>query len=151
MAKKFAQAYLDELFSTPEFTKLIEIAGYFAATDEYRTDAPDFGLPRPVFVFHETLLWFSQAIRSGVWTYYEATPRARQEAMLNALAGEAPLGYAAIYLLGMATWQDEVKRRYVDAWIEGHEENCNQWLWRLANQHRALFEQACGQTSPTVR
>jgi hypothetical protein len=148
MTQKFAQAYLDALFATPEFMKLVEIAGYFAGAEDYRSDQPDFGLPRAVFVFQETLMWFSQAIRSGMWTYYEATPRARQEAMLSALACEAPPGYAAIYSFGMETWQDNVKRQAVDAWIESHEEDCNQWLWRLANQYRAVFERACCRTSP---
>jgi hypothetical protein len=104
-----------------------------------------------VFVFQETLMWLSQTIRSGMWTYYEATPGARQEAMLRALECEAPPDYAATYSLGMETWQDDVKREAVDIWVGCHEEDCNLWLWRLANRHRAMFERVCGQTSPTAR
>jgi hypothetical protein len=45
MTQKFTQAYLDELFSGPEFMKLAEIAGYFRGAEEYCSDEPDFGLP----------------------------------------------------------------------------------------------------------
>ena len=145
MATKFAQAYLDTLFSEPEFQKLVEIAGYFYSSEEYSRDVPDYGLPQPAFVFQETLIWFSQAIRSGVWTYYEATPRGRQDAMHHALEHEAPPGYAATYSLGMETCQDNVKRQEVDEWIAAHENDCNLWLWRLANRYRPIFERACGQ------
>jgi hypothetical protein len=150
MAQKFTQAYLDALFSAPEFMKLVEIAGYFGGAEKYRRDESDFGLPRPVFVFQETLTWFSQAIRSGSWTYFEATPRARQQAMLRALECEGPPGYAANYSLGMETWQDDVKCKAVDTWITTHEEDCSQWLWRLANRYRPVFERVCGQVSPTA-
>jgi hypothetical protein len=150
MAAKFTQAYLDALFSAPEFEKLVEIAGYFYGSEEYRRDAPDFGLPQPAFVFQETLTWFSQAIRSGVWTYYEATPRVRQEAMHRALECEAPSGYAATYSLGMETWEDDLKCQGIDEWIAAHENDCNQWLWCLANRYRPIFERVCGQINPTA-
>jgi hypothetical protein len=150
MTQKFTQAYLDALFSTPEFMKLVEIAGYFRGAEQYRSDEPSLGLPRPVFVFQETLMWFSQTIRSGAWTYYEATPKTRKQAMLRALESEAPPGYAATYSLGMKTWQDDVKCNVVDTWVSSHEEDCNQWLWRLANKYRAMFERVCGQTGPAA-
>jgi hypothetical protein len=92
---KFSQAYLDTLFSSPDFSKLVELCGYLQ--DGLNRSEPGYGYPQPVFVFLESLLWFSQAIRSGAWTYYEATPRARQDAMLRALEREAPRGFAAHY------------------------------------------------------
>jgi hypothetical protein len=51
-------------------------------------------LPEPVFVFVESLVWFSQAIRSGLWIYYEATPRIRQDALPGALRHHAPAEFA---------------------------------------------------------
>ena len=150
MAPKFSRTYLDALFAAPEFMKLVEIAGYFPGSETYRREAADFGLPLPVFLFQETLTWFSQSIRSGVWTYYEATPRARQEAMYRALVGEAPPGYAVNYARGMDAWRDAATCEAVDTWIAAHEEDHHRWLWRLVSQYRPLFERVCGQIGPTT-
>lgn len=95
-------------------------------------------------------MWFSPAIRSGAWTYHEATPRTRQQAMITTLAAEAQAGYAAAYSFGMETLRDDAKRHAVDTSIGRHEQDCSQWLWRLANQHGAIFERACGQTNPAA-
>jgi hypothetical protein len=148
MPAKFAQGYLDALFSGSDLTGLVEIQSYLAASVAYNHAAPTYGHPEPVFAFMEGLLWFSQAIRSGVWTYYEATPRFRQDAMLRALESHAPQEFAAHYALGMKDWRDETRIVVVDKWIEGHEDDCDRWLWRLANEHRPIFERACGQTTP---
>jgi hypothetical protein len=139
---KFGQAYLDSLFSAPDFSKLVELSGYLH--EGLNRSEPSYGYPQPVFVFLESLLWFSQAIRSGAWTYYEATPRARQDAMLRALEREAPTGFATHYALGMQNWRDERTIGVVDAWIEKHDEDNNRWLWRLVNEHRATIERLCG-------
>jgi hypothetical protein len=143
---KFTQPYLDDLFSADDLTKLVDIQCYLAASPAYNSGAATYGHPEPVFAFMEGLLWFSQALRSGVWTYYEATPRFRQDAMVRALERYAPQGFAAYYALGMKDWRDESKIVVVDKWIENHEDDCDRWLWRLANEHRPTFERACGQT-----
>jgi hypothetical protein len=143
MSPKISQAYLDELFSSPDFDKLVELSGYLYAAGGNRGDDPTYGLPRSLFVFVESLTWFSQAERSGVWTYYEATPNTRQDAMLRALECEAPDGFAAHYVLGMGTWRDQTKIDVVDVWLQEHEDDINRWLWRLINQHRNTFERLC--------
>jgi len=141
---KFSQAYLDALFSSRDYDKLAELAGYLQGG--LSLGDPTYGCSRPVFAFLESLLWFAQAIRSGVWTYYEATPRARQDAMLGALESLAPEGFATHYALGMRSWQDERTIGVVDAWIENHDEDNNRWLWSLVDEHRATFARLCGQT-----
>jgi hypothetical protein len=103
VGRKFSQAYLDQLFSAPDFSKFVEINNYLVGSDAYDRSQPTYGFPGPVFVFKESLIWFSQAIRSGVWTYHEATPPFRQEAMLRALKEHAPKGFAAKYAFGMKT------------------------------------------------
>jgi hypothetical protein len=140
---KFSQGYLDALFSSRDYGKLVEPSGYLQ--EGLSRSDPTYGYPRPVFVLVESLLWFAQAIRSGAWTYYEATPRARQDAMLCALESDAPKDFATHYALGMQNWQDEGKIGVVDVWIENHDEDNNRWLWDLVNAHRATFERLCGQ------
>jgi hypothetical protein len=140
---KLSSAYLEALFSSSDYGKLVELSSYLY--DRARLDEPAYGYPRPVFVFMESLLWFAQANRSGVSTYYEATPKTRQNAMLQALESEAPREFAAQYLLGMQNWQDEAMIEIVDAWMQNHDEDNNRWLWRLANEHRAAFERFCGE------
>jgi hypothetical protein len=71
MSAKFSQAYLDGLFSSPDFGKQVELSGYLFGHVDYRRDEPTYGFPQPAFVFVESLAWFSQALRSGVWTYYD--------------------------------------------------------------------------------
>jgi hypothetical protein len=143
MSAKFSQAYLDELLSSPEFNKLVELSGYLYAAGGYMVDDATYGLPPSLFVFVESLVWLSQAERSGVWTYYEAAPKTRQDAMLRALECEAPEGFAAHYGLGMETWHDPGKIHVVDVWLQDHEDDINRWLWRLINQHRSAFERLC--------
>jgi hypothetical protein len=140
---KFSQGYLDALFASRDYSKLVELSGYLQ--EGLNHGDPTYGYPQPVFVFLESLLWFAQAIRSGAWTYYEATPRARQDAMLCALESDAPKGFATHYALGTQNWQDDGKIGIVDVWIENHDEDNNRWLWRLAIEHRATFERLCGQ------
>lgn len=98
--------------------------------------APDYGLPTFAFVFAETLLWFAQAIRSGVWTYYEATPALRQRVMAAALRIHAPQGFADSYERGMLDWRDELKIHAVDVWIETNDAAANAWLRSLARENR---------------
>lgn len=145
MRSKFSQAYLDTLFSSPDISKLAELSGYLYASEDYNRDEPTYGYPEPVFVFVESLVWFSQASRSGVWTYFEATPRIRQDAMLDALRRHAPPEFATNYSFGMKNWSDELKIIVVDKWIEDHEEDCNRWHWRLVNEHRRAIERLIGQ------
>jgi hypothetical protein len=147
---KFSQAYLDSLFPSRDYSKLVELSGYLQ--DGVDRSEPTYGYPQPVFVFLESLIWFAQAMRSGALTYYEAAPKARQDAMLDALEREAPSGFATHYALGMKGWQDERRIELVDLWMERHDEENNRWLWRLVNEHRDTFERLCGQTpSPDRR
>jgi hypothetical protein len=139
---KFSQTYLDTLFSSPHLSKLVELSGYLDGTEDYNCDERAYGYPEPAFVFVESLVWFSRAIRSVV---YEATPRIRQDATLDALRRDAPPGFATHYSLGMTNGRDELKISVVDEWMEDHEEDCNRCLWRLANEHRRGIERLGGQ------
>jgi len=143
---KFSQAYLNSLFSSHDYSNLVELFGYLQ--DGLSRDEPTYGYPEPAFLVLESLIWFAQANRSGALTYYEAAPKARQDAMLDALEREAPTGFATYYALGMQGWRDERTIEIVDLWIESHDEENNRWLWRLVNEHRGMIERLCGQLTP---
>lgn len=95
-----------------------------------------------MFGFVESLLWFAQAHRSGVWTYYNATPGSRQNVMLRALESDAPDEFATYYALGMRDWQDALRIKVVDGWMQDHEEVNNRWLWRLVSEHRPMIKRS---------
>ncbi len=97
---------------------------------------PQYGMPGAVFAFVETLSWFSQAIRSGTWTYFEATPVERQEALRAQLFRLAPVEFAEQYGRGMKYWRDQSKIKDVDRWISENEPTCNDWLFSIALQSR---------------
>jgi hypothetical protein len=140
MKPLFSSSYLDSLFASCDYGKLIELSGLIYGSPAYHSDIPNYGLPVPAFIFVESLLWFAQAIRSGTWTYFEATPVARQEAMRSGLERMAPAAYAMNFTLGMRNWQDPERMDQVDRWIEAHEEENTHWLWRMVNEHRSEIQ-----------
>jgi len=136
MARNYAVQYIDRLLDGETYHDLVELSSVMRSSQQYALQAPDYGLPTFAFLFVEILLWFAQAIRSGVWTYYEATPAPRQRAMAAALRAHAPAGFADWYERGMSDWQDEQKIRTVDDWIEANDDVANAWLRLLARENR---------------
>ena len=136
---RFAVSYIDSILADGNYNSLVEISTIVCSSSRFSAYAPDYQLPQPIFLFGETLLWFAQAIRSGVSTYYEATPIARQEAMHDALLALAPAHYATSYRIGMEAWKDPARMSQLDAWIEEHDKLTNSWLRTLANSHRTLI------------
>ena len=138
---KFSQTYLDDLFSPDEYGKLAEISALICGSDSFNPEEPDYGLDGKTFAFIECLLWFAQGLRSGVWTYYEATPPERQHAMLSALKETSPSAFATYYALGMETWEDEDKITEVDDWLRNEDEKNHANLWHLVTSHRESIQQ----------
>jgi hypothetical protein len=134
--RRFGVDYVDELLAVADYGPLAEISSIACGSPMFSMSAPQYGLPRPLFVFTECLCWLSQAIRSGVWTYYEATPRARQEALCKALQDSAPRAVAEFYERGMIDWEDEDKIGRVDRWIEANEGALLRWLRDFAAANR---------------
>jgi hypothetical protein len=143
VARKFGQAYLEGLFSAPDLSKFVEINGYLVGSDAYDRSQPTYGFPVAVFVFKQSLICFSQSIRSGAWTFYEATPPARQEAMFRELKEHAPEELAAQYARGMKDWRNRSKIARVDQWIRAREDVCHHWFWDLLLDHRPAIEVLC--------
>jgi hypothetical protein len=136
MPPKFAAEYVDRLLADATYESLADLSSAICSSLKFNAELPDYGLPHVAFIFVETLLWFAQGERSGVWTYYEATPRPRQDAMLDALRRGAPEELSSWYERGMRDWSDEDRIAAVDTWIEAHGEAANQWLRALAANNR---------------
>ena len=137
---RFNQKYLDELFTSFDYAKLAEISALICGSDSYKPEEPDYGLDTKTFVFIECLLWFAKGLRSGVWTYYEATSPKRQEAMIEGLRIVAPRDFSNYYALGMKDWEDEDRIKAVDKWIHSQDEENQKYLWRLVTDHRKSIE-----------
>ena len=136
--RRFGLEYIQRLLESSDYMDLVQLSGIVCASSKFSSTVPDYNLPPPLFVFVETLCWFAQAIRSGVWTYHEATPQPRQEATLKALRDFAPPDFAEQYQRGMAEWKDPEQIQAVDEWIEANDEKYNRWLRDWALQNRDL-------------
>jgi hypothetical protein len=136
MPRKFALEYIDRLLADATYMDLVHLSSVLCSSARYQSTAPDYGLSPPAFLFIETLSWFAQSTRSGVSTYYEATPPARQNTMLAALEESAPEEFRTWYERGMRDWREEGKITAVDDWIEANDQRANEWLLALARKNR---------------
>jgi len=142
MNPPFSPGYLESLFTPGRYENLVEISSILSGSASFAPAREDYGLELPLFAFIEGLAWFAQSLRSGAWTYFEATPTERQSRMLEALKSLAPAGFAAHYAFGMSSWRDEVAMRQLDNWLEEHDSENNNWFWRVAEAHRAQWLRA---------
>jgi hypothetical protein len=137
---RYSAKYLDDLFTSDQYENLVQISSLLCACDRFAAAEPDYGLPTPLFVFVQGLLWFAQSARSGTWTYYEATPVTRQNAMLSALQTVGAVSVAAQYAEGMLHWRDEARMKTLDDWLQNHDTANTQWLRQLVCANREAVE-----------
>ncbi len=133
---RFSEAYVDRLLTSERFDALVGTQGVLLGWPGLKVDDPRYGLPPSLFAFSETLTWFSQTIRSGGWTYFEATPPERQEALLEDLRDMAPPDVVRRYEEGIWHWQDESVMQEHDRWVSANEAACNRWLHTLLRCNR---------------
>ena len=133
---RYTDAYIDRLLAINEFDTLVELQRILWSSPKRDAYDLQYGFPDAVFTFIESLGWFSQAIRSGTWTYFEATPNERQKAMYAQLRRFAPAELADQYRCGIEHWHDQAKMADVDRWISDNESTCNDWLFGLVLQNR---------------
>ncbi len=136
---RFSSEYIDKLLTGREYSDLVTLSTIVGSSTMFKNDESDYGLPSEAFLFVELLCWFAQAIRSGVWTYYEATPKERQLAFARVLLEFAPSDFYDWFNRGTKNWKDEEKIKTVDEWIEMNDERCNRWLREFALSNRDLF------------
>lgn len=114
MPRKFAIEYVDQLLEDVTYSGFTELSTAICSSRNFKSALPDYGLSQFAFLFVEALLWFSQAARSGVWTYHEVTPQARQDAMAIALHEFGAQELASWYERGTRDWRSETKVIAVD-------------------------------------
>jgi hypothetical protein len=73
VTRKYAVEYIDRLMAEATYLDLVNLSSVICSSGRFKTTLRDHGLPQFAFLFAETLLWFAQANRSGVCTYYEPT------------------------------------------------------------------------------
>jgi hypothetical protein len=145
MRPKYAPEYIDRLLAKATYQDLVTLSsamvGCAHSEGTPESASEKYGLPQFAFLFVETIVWCAQAIRSGVWTYYEATPVSRQREMAAALRHAAPEKFALWYERGMRDWRDEGRIADVDNWIETNETLIHDWLTCFVRRNReALME-----------
>jgi hypothetical protein len=136
MPRKYAAEYIEGLLARANYEDLVNLSSAICGSSQFMATSPDYGLPQSAFLFIETLLWFAQGIRSGIWTFYEATSQTRQDAMAAALREAGPEEFASWYERGMHDWRDETQIGAVDNWIEANDEVANHWLRGLVRRSR---------------
>ena len=139
MKTALSAAYLEDLFRERSLDKLAEISALSCGCRAFDKGATDYGLPGRLFLFVECLGWISQSLRSGSWTYFEATPVARQQLMLKRLREDGLPTLGDRYAESMSNWRDASKISSVDKWLEAHEAVIEAWLWDCAIAARADF------------
>lgn len=145
MNPRYSSKYFDGLFSSDAYGDLAQIWSLVCASDRFSQSESDYALPRPLFVFGEILVWHAQSGRSGAWTYYEATPTQRQDAMQRALEAIATLPLAHCYSTGMRNWREQQAMCAVDDWIRVHEHEIISWLRNLIRANRPTFVELVGE------
>lgn len=139
MPRKYSVQYIDKLLSGSEYSDLVGLSAAVCSSSQFSLRTADYGLPSAAFVFVETLYWFAQSIRSGTWTYYEATNQDRQKAMHQVLQQFAPDGFVDKYLQGMRDWQGKSLIQVVDDWIKTNDPDAHDWLRSHVRAHLDIF------------
>lgn len=135
---RYSERYLDALLdSAAPYDSLVELQGLLRLLPDYDESQPARGLPAYFFVVVETLQWFAQGARSGVWTYFEATPPPRQQAMADALQKLGADEWARRYQYGIDQWKDPAAIAALDIWMSAQDDATHQWLRALLHAHRA--------------
>lgn len=137
---KVALSFLNSLFRDRTYDGLTWLSTMICESTAFAPADADYGLPEPLLVVVEGLNWFAQGARSGSITYFEATPSARQQAMLAALKARMPGEFADQYEVGMRRWREPDGAALIDQWIDHADEQNTALLWELATANRAEIE-----------
>jgi hypothetical protein len=139
MRIRYAESYLDQILNAEHGERLVELLCAIGGRPEYDCTAGDLGLPEPAFLLMECSQWMAQSLRSGVWTYYEATPLNRQNACLKVIQNYAPAEWADMYSRGMADWRSDKTMKLIDDWMFRQMDAMDAWRQAFAEANRQVF------------
>lgn len=140
---RYSDQYVAQLLAQHDYGALVDLQGIALGWAGFEAKKPSCGWPQPIFAVLEMLTWLAQADRSGVWTYYEATPIPRQECaivtldMLNA----AELQHQYIY--GKEYWRNAEAVGELDSWISKNEQPIIEWAFAVLAAHPAELALVC--------
>ncbi|WP_409303171.1 hypothetical protein [Pseudomonas sp. KCJK8993] len=146
MRAVYSAAYVDQLIDSRSYEAMAMLGAHMEAAAP-APDQPDLGLPPVLFVYLEALTWFAQSVRSGAWTYFEATPHARQQAMRAGLLALGCDRWLERYVFGMDHWTDEASMAELDRWIDASEPEQASWLLQLLDTQRDRLKQLLCRTA----
>lgn len=134
---RYSTQYLSQLHTQRDYAALVELQGVALGWEGYDAKLPSFGWPQPIFVVFEILTWLAQADRSGVWTYYEATPVARLDCVLAALEMLKAVELQRQYAYGKMHWQADEACAKLDHWLCENERTTIEWAFATLAEHPA--------------
>jgi hypothetical protein len=141
MAIILSSDHLERLCAARAYDGLVWISSILCGCDTFRPDEPGYGLPTLLFNLVERLAWFAQATRSGVWTYFEATPPLVQQGMLASLQEDASRPrFAEQYRMGIRHWREPPALEPVDAWMLAHDTCNNDVCWSIVAAQRETLQ-----------
>ncbi|MBV6322656.1 hypothetical protein [Duganella violaceipulchra] len=132
---RYSAQYLSQLLTRRDYGALVDLQGVALGWEGYDARLPSFGWPQPIFVIFEILTWLAQADRSGVWTYYEATPVVRLDCALATLEMLKAVELQQQYAHGKMHWQDSEVSRKLDYWIRENEQTIIEWAFATLVDH----------------
>ncbi len=135
----FSESHIDRLTSPSDLASLIELHGAILSLSDFDTNQLTYGLPDIAFVFVETVVWLSQSVRSGSWTYFESTPEARVNALLRLLEVVAPKELVEQYRFGATHWVEPGQLAVLDRWIANSERDFDAWLCDFIRGNKREF------------
>lgn len=134
---RYSQQYIANLIAQQDYGALVDLQGAASGSELYDTKHPSFGWPCAIFVIFELVTWIAHADRSGVWTYYEATPSTRMNCVLAKLEELGAVELHQQYDYGKKHWQDDDACDRLDCWICENEPAIIAWSFEVLKSHPA--------------
>ncbi|HEX7858929.1 MAG TPA: hypothetical protein VF773_01240 [Verrucomicrobiae bacterium] len=131
MDVRFANSYVEGVFAERDLLKIYHLISVISDERE---------LPEECWLFNRLLEWMGST-RSGVWQYYEHLPAETYERIIRALERFGLETVAEQYRSGHSAWAGPDQAASVDAWIDAHEEELEDTVFRLiAGRKEVLLE-----------